>query len=167
LEPIVVPTKSIIKAKIKKNQQNKWYYDKVSKPLPPLVVGENIRTKVKSSSSPCWSKGTVVRKQNDRSYVVETSGKQYRRNRFHIRKSGELVNRLQDLPDIPPDYEIQPERMAQPSDSDTPSHIVPAESPSESCAKSDKPQSEQSTTIRRSGRIRKPNLQFKDFVLYK
>ena len=90
--------------------------------------------------------------------LFETNGKQYRRDRFHIRKSREIVNRLSDLP----------ERIAQPSDSDTPSHIVPARSPSVSRAKSDKPQSEQSTTItRRSGRIRKPNLQFKDFVLYK
>ena len=46
LEPVVVPTKSIVKVTVKKKQQNKRYYDKVSKPLPSLVVGEHIRTKI-------------------------------------------------------------------------------------------------------------------------
>ena len=91
LEPVVVSTKTIIKATVKKKQQNKRYYDSVSKPLPPLVVGENIRSKMKPSSSPCWSRGSVVSKYNDRSYVIETNGRQYRRDQFHIRKARELV----------------------------------------------------------------------------
>ena len=44
LAPVVVPTKSIVKATAKKKQQSKRYYDRVSKPLPSLVVGEHIRT---------------------------------------------------------------------------------------------------------------------------
>ena len=44
LAPVVVPTKSIVKATVKKKQQNNRYYDRVSKPLQSLVVGEHIRT---------------------------------------------------------------------------------------------------------------------------
>ena len=44
LAPVVVPTKSIVKATVKKKQQNNRYYNRVSKPLPSLVVGEHIRT---------------------------------------------------------------------------------------------------------------------------
>ena len=45
LEPYIIPTKSIIQASIRKKQQNKKYYDKKSRSLPSLVVGERIRTK--------------------------------------------------------------------------------------------------------------------------
>ena len=92
LEPFIVPTKSIIKATVKTKQQNKRYYDRVSKPLPPLVAGEHMRSKVKPNTSPVWSKGKIVGKLNERPYVVEIGGKQYRRDRFHIRKTRELLN---------------------------------------------------------------------------
>ena len=37
LEPHVIPTSSIIRASVKKKQQNKRYYDKKAKPLHPLL----------------------------------------------------------------------------------------------------------------------------------
>ena len=86
----IIPTKSIIQASIRKKQQNKKYYDKKSRSLPSLVVGERIRTKTHPQSSQTWTKGTVVRKETDRSYIINANGTNYRRNRFHIQNSKEL-----------------------------------------------------------------------------
>ena len=90
LEPKIVSTRSIIQHAIKKKQQNKKYYDQRTKPLPPLVVGKNIRSKIRPQSSATWTQGTVVNRESDRSYIVKAGGRSYRRNRFHIRKSKEL-----------------------------------------------------------------------------
>ena len=43
LEPLVIPTSSIIRASVKKKQQNKRYHNKKGKPLHPLVVGDSSR----------------------------------------------------------------------------------------------------------------------------
>ncbi len=182
LEPVVVSTKTIIKATVKKKQQNKRYYDNVSKPLPPLVVGENIRSKIKPSSSPCWSRGSVVSKYNDRSYVIETNGRQYRRDRFHIRKARELVTPKSNNLNHPADYEILPQGDIPSTDVQaSPQRVEPAniqtspqcDEPPKSAPKphdSHKPPNVPipqipSTTLRRSGRVRKSNPKLKDFVL--
>ena len=181
LEPCVIPTLTIVKATVKKKQQNKRYYDKVSKPLPPLVVGEHIRAKIKPKSSPCWSRGTVVSKQSDRSYIVESNGRQYRRDRFHIRKARELPNILPSkLPNVLSDHEILSQGTLPPADVEAPlpTPVPPVFAPrtstvSESTVsdtsgtKLSNPQSEQSTKPRRSERVRRPNSRFKDFVLNK
>lgn len=177
LEPSIVPIKSIIQATIKKKQQNKRYYDRVSKPLPPLVVGENIRSKIKPSSSPCWSRGTVVSKQNDRSYIVETDGRQYRRDRFHIRKARELKS---NVPNLPAEHEILPQSIIPPAEIPSPPQCVEPlmSSPKTVCVSSEDrdassqkppnipPEQFTSSNLRRSGRIRKPNPKYKDCVSY-
>ena len=91
LEPHVIPTSSIIRASVKKKQQNKRYHDKRAKPLPPLVVGDNIRAKIRPRSSPLWTQGSMVRRESDRSYTVRADGCEYRRNRCHIRKTREMT----------------------------------------------------------------------------
>ena len=185
LETFIVPTKSIIKAAVKKKQQNKRYYDRVSKPLPPLVVGEHIRSKVIPNTSPVWSKGKIVGKQNERSYVVQVRGKQYRRDRFHIRKTRELLNPVvqdtslvDEIPsqssvsiphsNIPPEPTVplvmSPKRLNSEVNSvkevQQPTR-VPNETMKVITLPSQKPE------CRRSKRDRKPNSRFKDFKLYK
>ena len=91
LEPHVIPTSSIIQASVKKKQQNKRYCDKKAKPLPPLVVGDSIRAKVRPQSSPLWTQGSMVRKDSDRSYILKADGREYRRNRCHIKKTREMT----------------------------------------------------------------------------
>ena len=86
LEPHVIPTSSIIRASVKKKQQNKRSHDKKAKLVPPLVVGDSICTKIRCQSSPLWTQGSVVRKESDRSYIVKADGCKYRRNRCHISK---------------------------------------------------------------------------------
>ena len=91
LKPHVIPTSSIIQASVKKKQQKKRYHDKKAKPLPALVVGDSIRAKIRPQSSPLWTQGSVVRRESDRSYIVKADGREYRRNRCHIRKTREMT----------------------------------------------------------------------------
>ena len=91
LEPQVIPTSSIIRASVKKKQQNKRYYDKKAKLLHPLVVGDSIRAKIRPQSSPLWAQRSVVRRESDRSYMRKADGCRYRRNRCHIRKTKEMT----------------------------------------------------------------------------
>ena len=95
LEPHVIPTSSIIRASVKKKQQNKRYHNKKGKPPHPLVVGDSIRAKIRPQSSPLWTQGRAVRRESDRSYIVRTDGREYRRNRCHIRK-----NRVMTTPKV-------------------------------------------------------------------
>ena len=90
-EPHVIPTSSITRASVKKQQQNKRYHDKKAKPLPPLVVGDSIRAKIRPQSSPLWTQGSLVRREPDRSYIVKVDGREYRRSRCHIRKTREMT----------------------------------------------------------------------------
>ena len=91
LEPHVIPTLGIIRASVKKKQQNKRYHDKGAKALPLLVVGDSIRAKIRPQSSSLWTQGRVVRRESDRSYIVKANGREYRRNRYHIRKTREIT----------------------------------------------------------------------------
>ena len=91
LESQVIPTSSIIRASVKKKQQNKRYYDKKAKPLHPLVVGDSIRAKIRPPSSPLWAQRSVVRRESDRSYMRKADGCRYRRNRCHIGKTREMT----------------------------------------------------------------------------
>ncbi|RMX58280.1 hypothetical protein pdam_00000175 [Pocillopora damicornis] len=71
----VIPVKSdIIRASVKKKQQNKRYYDTKTKPVHPLVVGDSIRAKIRPQSSPLWAQRSVVRRESDRSYMRKADG---------------------------------------------------------------------------------------------
>ena len=74
LESHVIPTSSIRRASVKKKQQNKRYHDKKATLLPPLVVGDSIRVKIRPQSSPLWTQGSVVRRESERSYIVKADG---------------------------------------------------------------------------------------------
>ena len=50
-----------------------------------------------------------MRKENDRSYIVEANGREYRRERFHIRKSGELSRPKASVPEHPVAVTINPD----------------------------------------------------------
>ena len=183
LEPHVIPTKNIIKASVKKKQQNKRYYDQVSRPLPALVVGEHIRSKIKPSSSRTWTQGTVVRKENNRSYIVEANGREYRRNRFHIRKSGELSCPQASVPEPPvavttnsdAPVQIPKESVQQPVQttkntrvSRRPKAIKYRATAMIATVETNDTENSQTPdcTTRRSQRLRKPNPKVQNFELY-
>ena len=67
----------------KRQEKQKQYYDRGSKPLKPLKPGDNVVMQHKST----WKPATVTEEHHTpRSYVVENEyGQQYRRNRRHLR----------------------------------------------------------------------------------
>lgn len=66
------------KHKLKRETQ-KQYYDRTARPMPPLAEGQKIMFRKNSRD---WHYGIVIRKVNNRSYVVKDSfGNHFRRNR--------------------------------------------------------------------------------------
>ncbi|XP_068675962.1 uncharacterized protein [Montipora foliosa] len=115
----------------RKRQQAKATYDKHSKPLPELHVGEPVRLQPVNPKAPL-EKGSCVAKIGPRSYLIETEGGNlYRRNRKFIRQD--------------PSQELAP---SDSSGTNLPSH---AESPTGSLpdAKADSP-SKQAPTMRQT-----------------
>ena len=86
LEPHVIPASSIIRASVKKKQQNKRYHDKKGKAPPSLVVVDGIHAKIRPQLSPLWTQGSVVIRESDRSYIVKADGCEFRRNDVASRK---------------------------------------------------------------------------------
>eukprot|EP00105_Crassostrea_gigas_P044027 XP_019928175.1 PREDICTED: uncharacterized protein K02A2.6-like [Crassostrea gigas] len=77
-----------VKVLLHKNHENqKHNYDKQSKPLAPLEIGDSVRFQQGDKS---WKPATVLSKVADRSYVVNApNGGIYRRNRRHLMKTNE------------------------------------------------------------------------------
>lgn len=65
-------------------EKQKHYVDMHTKPLPPLIPGEQVN--VWNSGKSSWAPAQVVEKHSDRSYVVEVkNGRLLRRNRKQVR----------------------------------------------------------------------------------
>ena len=176
LEPHMIPTSRIICASVKK-QQNKRYHNMKAKPLPPLVIGDSIHTKIRPQSSPLWTQGSVVRRESDRSYIVKADGREYRRNRCHIRKTREMTtpkvvvtNLYLDSPVSPPTQSdaalptaSQPKFIELLVVNNETGQMQLSDIKNES--KSEPVPIRQGVT--RSQRQVKPNSKYKDFVLFK
>ena len=177
LEPHVIPTSSIIRASVKKKQQNKRYHNKKGKPLHPLVVGDSIRAKIRPQSSPLWTQGSVVRREFDRSHIVKADGREYKRNRCHIRKTGEMTT-----PKLVVTYPPLDSPVGPPTQSDAAFPTAPQPKFIElsgvnietgQMQLSDRKIKSKSELVpirrgeRRSQRQVKPNSKYKDFVLFK
>ena len=78
--------KGVPKKLLKNRLWSKQYYDRVSRQLPELSEGENVRVKVSGKS---WSFGRIVHKVAPRSYLIDVSGQIFRQNRSFIRSTAE------------------------------------------------------------------------------
>ena len=67
---------------IRKKRQQKLYYDKGARPLPPLYPGDHVQMKLPGQDQ--WSPGLCVREVAPRSYLVNVDGSVYRRNRRQL-----------------------------------------------------------------------------------
>ena len=77
---------------LKNNKSHReTYYNKTSKDLPPLKVGDVVRIQPKETfgGNSVWEKGIVKSKQGLRSYEVDTRYGTFRINRKHLRKTRE------------------------------------------------------------------------------
>ncbi|XP_048577104.1 uncharacterized protein K02A2.6-like [Nematostella vectensis] len=98
-------------------QRQKFYYDKHSKPLEPIAVGETVRMKLPGQDT--WTPGTCLGQAGPRSYNVETEGTTYRRNRRQLISTGETNSQVPDVLESPEpdDAQQQPSQVAMPPDS--------------------------------------------------
>ena len=64
-------------------------FDKYAKDLTPLEKGDTVRMKPFTKGDKEWSKATVTRRLDDRSYEVEANGTTHRRNRVQLKKTSE------------------------------------------------------------------------------
>ena len=120
LEPIYDGSK--IKAQLHARQvKQKSYYDRAAKPLVPLHVGENVRIKDTSTSKQNWKPAIVTgTSEHPRSYIVESDGKEYRRNRRHLLKCP-AVQEQSSISE--PETDVVEDTQGHPSD--TPTEQIP------------------------------------------
>lgn len=83
LKPTVI--KNVVDEIIKNRKKVKFHADKKARNLKPLEVGKPVFVKLKGKESP-WNEAVVKEKINDRSYVVWREGKNFRRDRTHIKE---------------------------------------------------------------------------------
>ncbi|KAK3745481.1 hypothetical protein QZH41_007545 [Actinostola sp. cb2023] len=89
LQPRVVYPETV-KDLNRRKQQQSAHFNRNAKDLPTLDEGDTVRMKPFRLGDKRWKKATVTSRLDERSYVVETpEGDEYRRNRFHLKKTSE------------------------------------------------------------------------------
>jgi hypothetical protein len=85
LQPKVINPTDVRNRRHQMQQNQKAQYDKKSKQLPPLKLGENVYIQKENKD---WEPATIINTSNtDRSYHAQTrSGNTFRRNRVYFRK---------------------------------------------------------------------------------
>ena len=98
LLPKTPSTKHVRKKISKAKQEQKYYYDRSSKHLTPLKVGDSARIQRQDGR---WKPGVISEKHNDRSFTFRTlEGAEYRRNRRHLLKTEEKFPNYHSSPDL-------------------------------------------------------------------
>lgn len=171
--PRVVEWEGVVHGNLRRKQVNKQYYDKTTKALPSLQVGDHIRTRTNPQTKTFWSPGQITEKLNNRSYVVEANGKRYRRNRSHIRTTKEHFDRRsltdEDLAGIYTDtghqvmdQEEAPEVSEPNTTENTGSRVVSTNS---GITQDRAVIPATNTQATRSGRISRPPVRLQDYVV--
>ncbi|KAK3722271.1 hypothetical protein QZH41_005184 [Actinostola sp. cb2023] len=89
LQPRVVYPETV-KDLNRRKQQQSVHFNRNARDLPTLDEGDTVRMKPFRLGEKRWKKATVTSRLDERSYVVETpEGDEYRRNRFHLKKTSE------------------------------------------------------------------------------
>ena len=150
-----------IKEEIKcRRQKAKQQYDRSAKELPALEEGQVVRIQpVKRQEQ--WRKGTVVKKVNNRSYLVQAAnGQIYRRNRKHLCQTKEKpAEQNQAIEDSAEDEFAIPFTEHQ-------QNLMQDNEQLEGSPPNQSPQSELEHSRTRFGRVRNPPNRFKDYLRY-
>lgn len=158
-----------------KRQLNKHYYDKKTRDLPELIVGQPVVVQVKPLTSHIWSPGIIEEVLNDRSYIVNVDGSRYRRDLVHIKpqfQNNEQPNSLQ-TPDNPTTNESRLD-IANQTVNQTPNALRIQNSQqsnqptaSTSATQAQSPTQQHPPAFRRSSRNRRLPVKLSDYVLNK
>nr|XP_054761445.1 uncharacterized protein LOC129267847 [Lytechinus pictus] len=151
---------------LKKMQQRQAkYFDRHTKSHPDLRDGSVVRMKPFTTTNKKWTKATVAKRLDERSYELECNDKLYTRNREHLRACPttkpdnfiptttypEMVDRRRD--EVPNQTQ---EPLPQPRSHADDASTTPCESP----------WLESQVPLRRSSRQRREPTRMKDFVKY-
>ena len=87
LQPKVVSQREVHAGQVHQQQQQRRYYDRSARPLPPLQEGQHIRFQEQGQ----WKPAVVIRPaETDCSYHIRSAeGPEYRRNRCHLLSTNE------------------------------------------------------------------------------
>ena len=96
--------KDITEKRSRRKQTVRKWYDKGAKDLPQLEVGQRIFFKRTPNEN--WERGTIERRYNDRSYLIDTGSGKYRRNRVHLRKAFQGIGRYDDDVDVTSNVDV-------------------------------------------------------------
>lgn len=101
-------TRRLIGAK----ERQRHYYDRQTKTLPPIRIGEPIHMRLPGEKT--WSAGTCTGLAGPRSYEVQVGAGVYRRNRRHLKNAGPNLAAEEVVPDELPTMEDGAMVHAQP-----------------------------------------------------
>ena len=87
LQPTLFDHESLTKQLRKRQEKYQNQYDKHSKKLISLKMGDAVWVEPLGPGKNIWEKGKVVESCGRNSFIVEIDGKQYRRSRVHLRKA--------------------------------------------------------------------------------
>ena len=135
--------------KLKERQERqKSYHDKSTRPLMPLKEGETVRIQEDKK----WKPAQVVKQlQEPRSYLVQTEKGTYRRNRRHLLKTEEPK---------PPEMDDLFEEQETATSGMTTRSMQSKQEPQ----KAEQPEVPSTGVTTRSGRLVKPPKKFEDFI---
>lgn len=75
-----------VPTEIEKNRKrSKLYYDRKTKNLPELDIGSPVYVQMNPELSKQWTPGTISNRFNERSYLVNVNGANYRRSLVHLK----------------------------------------------------------------------------------
>ena len=143
LEPKTRPMSQVRQKLLLRQQRQKAYYDRGTRPLPTLREGESVRMQQGRE----WTPAVVVKQhQAPRSYIIATpDGTQIRRNRVHLQSTKE-----EPPPAMGPTWELT-------NDEPSPPILPPADIGVETKGAESQPDTSQGDQpVRRSQRIRRP-----------
>ena len=97
------------------------YYNRTAKDLEDLQPGDIMRVKPTQTRDEEWKKGTIVTKEGQRSYTVQTRDGTYPRNRSHLKNTREEPNDFSVSTDytVPYDQSVGNSRQTTPFQSET------------------------------------------------
>lgn len=158
---------------MRKRQLSKQQYDKHTKDLPELQIGQNVRMK-KHPNDKYWQFGTCTQSLGNRSYLIDLDGKSYRRNRREMRPTKEAhdAERTDPLPYKPEDDPLmitnerpQYESVKQPIAPEPQTAFGSSRETITSPASDNNCAVNASTKLRGSSRIARLPSKFKDFIM--
>lgn len=101
----------------------KFHYDRKTRSLPELETGSPVYVQIHPETTKLWTPGIVSNRLNERSYLVNVDGTEYRRNVIHLKPRKEPES--EDFPPSTIASENQPQQTTTRPTEETECQITP------------------------------------------